>query len=140
VVDVGGPLAQQEAVPPALQFCLDLRDDLTGADVVRDQFTVDGCHPTRRGHVRVAGVSESRGMDVQHRTGTHPLLTRGREIELGRAGRAGGAGRRGHGQRDWSASVLRSTSTSVEVARCAITAHVITVLPEPGGATRTPSS
>jgi hypothetical protein len=35
---------------------------------------------------------------------------------------------------------LRSTSTRVDVARSAITAQAITVLPDPGGATSTPSS
>ena len=43
-------------------------------------------------------------------------------------------------RRHWSASVLRSTSTSVGIARWAMTAQAITVLPEPGGATRSPSS
>ena len=42
--------------------------------------------------------------------------------------------------RHWSASVLRSTSTSVEVAWRAIRAQAITVLPAPGGATSTPRS
>ena len=42
--------------------------------------------------------------------------------------------------RHWSASVLRSTSTSVEVARRAISAQAMTVLPDPGGATSTPWS
>jgi hypothetical protein len=36
--------------------------------------------------------------------------------------------------------ILRSTSTSVEVAWAAMTAQAITVLPAPGGATSTPRS
>ena len=43
-------------------------------------------------------------------------------------------------RRHWSASVLRSTSTSVETARWAMTAQAMTVFPEPGGATRSPNS
>ena len=42
--------------------------------------------------------------------------------------------------RHCSASALRSTKINVDVARSAIAAQAITVLPEPGGATRTPSS
>ena len=42
--------------------------------------------------------------------------------------------------RHWSARALRSTRTRVEVPRSAITAQAMTVLPEPGGATSTPSS
>ncbi len=36
--------------------------------------------------------------------------------------------------RHWSTSSCRSTSTSVGASWCAITAHAITVLPDPGGA------
>ena len=42
--------------------------------------------------------------------------------------------------RHWSTSSLRSTTTSVGVRWWAMTAHAMTVLPAPGGATSTPSS
>lgn len=42
--------------------------------------------------------------------------------------------------RHWSARALRSTRIRVEVPRSAITAQPMTVLPDPGGATSSPSS
>ncbi len=41
-------------------------------------------------------------------------------------------------ERHWSRSGLRSTITSVGVRCRAISAHAMTVLPAPGGATSTP--
>jgi hypothetical protein len=64
------PLEQElklrKAVPAAFQRCRHVGDHLNSAYLVRDEVPVDGGHPTWCRRVRLAGVTESGFVHVQH--------------------------------------------------------------------------
>ena len=64
-LEVGGPLGEHQAVPPAGQGLGDVGDDLGGACVVGDQVPVDRGHPAGSGRVGVAGVAEPGGVHAE---------------------------------------------------------------------------
>ena len=83
-----------------------------------------------RGHVVVSSEGLE-GCDVEHAGGLGPAAAALSDLAPSSSRRRA---------RHWSASALRSTGTSVDTPKDAMTADAMTVLPAPGGATSTPRS
>lgn len=126
-VEVVDPCGEDEDVGAFTGSGQDVADDLVEPLLIGDQRPVGVGHPAWFLWVSVGVVAELCRMEV--------VLDRPPPIWPHLKSRCWWIR-----SRHWSASALRSTRTSVEVARASIAAQVMTVLPVPGGAISTPAS